>query len=60
VLAALILTRWLASLLYGIKPGDPITFTATAVLMIAVSLAACMLPAVRACRVDPVVVLHQE
>jgi putative ABC transport system permease protein len=44
-------------LLYGLKPLDPATFLATPLLLSLVALAACLLPAVRAARVDPGVLL---
>jgi predicted lysophospholipase L1 biosynthesis ABC-type transport system permease subunit len=54
VAGALALTRYLQSLLYGVRPTDPATFVAVAVLLILVSLAVCYIPARRATRVDPI------
>ncbi|MDE3137949.1 MAG: ABC transporter permease [Acidobacteriota bacterium] len=57
---ALGLTRFLESLLYEVKPVDGATFAAGAFLLVVVALAACLIPALRATRVDPVVALRQE
>jgi putative ABC transport system permease protein len=57
---ALVLTRFLESLLYQVKPADPVTFAAGAALLVAVALAACYIPAWRATRVDPMAALRQE
>jgi len=57
---ALGLTRLIASLLYGVAPTDPLTFTGVALLATSVSAAASYLPTRRALRVDPLVVLRYE
>ncbi len=57
---ALALTRLVSSVLYGISPADPLTFLTLPVVLAAVGLAAAWLPAWRAGRVDPKVVLKEE
>lgn len=60
VVAALALTRFLASMLFGISTTDPITFLAIALLIVAVAVLASYVPARRAARVDPMVALRAE
>lgn len=54
------LTRWLGSILFEVKPGDPITLIGVSLLLMLVALAACYIPARRATRVDPLVALRHE
>ena len=57
---AIAATRLLTSMLFEVKPGDPSTYAAVAILLAIVALAASYLPAHRASKVDPLVALRQE
>ena len=58
--AALALTRALRDLIYGVSAADPLTFSAVIAILAAVALAACVVPSLRAMRLDPVVALRHE
>jgi putative ABC transport system permease protein len=57
---ALVLSRVMSGLLYGVGTSDPLTFASIVVLLGVVSLVACYIPARRATRVDPLIALKYE
>jgi predicted permease len=60
VIAAIPAARLIATQLYGVAPGDPATFGAIMALLLAVGLAATLMPARRAARVDPIIALRAD
>ncbi len=57
---AFALSRFLAAFLYGVKATDPATYAAIAVFVLGATMAACLLPALRAARIDPLRVMRHE
>jgi len=60
LVASLALTQTMKSPLFGVSATDPLTFAALALLLIAVALLACFIPARRAAKVDSVIALRSE
>jgi putative ABC transport system permease protein len=60
VAGALVLTRFMSSMLFSVSPSDPGTFAAIIAVLATVALLACCIPAVRASRTDPMIALRYE
>ena len=58
--AALLLTRFMSSVLYDVSPADPLTYAISSAILVGVALGACLVPARRATRVDPMLALRSE
>ena len=60
IVGALLLTRFLTTLLFDIRPTDPATYIGASILLLAVAITACLIPARRATKVDPLEALRYE
>ena len=60
IVVALLLTQFMAGMLYGVRPFDPLTFVAVSTVLLLVSLVASSVPAYRAARLDPMQTLRQQ
>jgi ABC-type antimicrobial peptide transport system permease subunit len=60
LLVAFALTSWMETLLFGVRPTDPLTFTVIAAVLALVALIACWIPARRATKVDPLQALRHD
>ena len=60
LIGALTLSRLMRGLLYGVSPTDPLTFAGVSIVLMLVSVLACLIPARRATRVDPIVALRSD
>ena len=60
LIAASAVTRLMKTLLFGVGVADPMTFSVIALMLLCVALTACLIPARRAARVDPLVALRHD
>jgi putative ABC transport system permease protein len=60
IVGALLLSRLMSKLLYGVQPTDPVTFVAVAIGLALVAILACYIPARRAMRINPMTALRYE
>jgi ABC-type antimicrobial peptide transport system permease subunit len=60
ILGALTLAKVVQTLLFGVKPTDPVTYVGVGLMILVVALIACLVPANRAMRVDPLVAIRNE
>ena len=60
VVGALVLTRFMSDLLFGVAPTDPLTFVAVAAVLLGVAVIACIVPARRATTIDPLLALRTD
>jgi len=60
IAAAYMVTRFMRAMLFGVSPVDGVSFAAAPVLLLGVALVACLLPAIRASRIDPMMTLRTE
>jgi ABC-type antimicrobial peptide transport system permease subunit len=60
VVLALLSSRWLSSLLFGVTPADPVSLGGSVILVLAVAALATLIPARRAIRIDPLAALRQD
>jgi ABC-type antimicrobial peptide transport system permease subunit len=60
IAGSLLVTRLIATQLWTVTPTDPSTFVGVSLLLVVVGLGACVIPVLRALRVDPILTLHTE
>jgi putative ABC transport system permease protein len=60
LIGAFAISRVLETLLFEVKPRDPITYAGAGVMLAAIAAIACLIPAIRATRIDPLIALRSE